>query len=243
MYAALDAGGVRVVRGGRETTIPLAVVREVRVPAPRSVEFVLTDGTTHRVEGDNPTATAAFAEAVTGALPEERDPAGAALVTTTGSGQAEGVQWGWLALFATPVLGYVGYAVWVGVTRGARVAGVILGLIPLVLGLVALITAVQEVFRRIVLARRGITVRAEHVGRTGKKSTLYAYVDADGRRRTYTSTRKRPVALLAYDPGKPERAVHHAWLGEVIGRVAALLVGGALLLLLGATMAFSDIVW
>lgn len=63
-----------------------------------------------RLDGDNPTATPAFAEAVTGALPEGPDPAGAALVTTSGTGEAEGVQWGWLALFATPVLGYVGQA-------------------------------------------------------------------------------------------------------------------------------------
>ncbi|MFC8508529.1 DUF3592 domain-containing protein [Streptomyces sp. NPDC057411] len=243
VYAALDADGLHVVRGGRRTSIPLAAVREIRVPEPRSIEIVLTDGAAHRVDGDNPTATAAFAETLTGALPEQRDPAGSALVTTTGTGTAEGVRWGVLALVASPVLAYTGYAIWVGATHGVRILGVVLGVIPLLIGLVLLFSGVQELYRRIVLARRGITVRAERIGPTGKKSTMYGYADADGGRQTYTCTRKTPGLLVTYDPRKPERAVHEAWLGEVIARVALMLLAGLVVLGIGLEMAFSDILW
>lgn len=233
--ATLDDAKVRLEQREARLDIPLQAVRETRVPAERVVEIVLTDGATHRVEGGNPTATAAFAEAVTRALPVERDPAGSALVTTEALDQ--GGLWGPLALLASPVLAYIGYAVWVAATHGVRVLGVIIGVLPLLFGIASLGAGVQETFRRVVLRQQGITVRAQAYGRK-KRQTLYVYTDTDGAQHNYWCGRKIPEINIAYDPRKPERAAHAAMLIEVIARVTGLLLVGVFLLALGIQMAF-----
>ncbi|MCP3760475.1 hypothetical protein [Streptomyces sp. TBY4] len=85
--ATLESGRLRILRGPEVTLIPLAAVREVRAWGESLVEILLTDGAVHQVSGSNPTATAAFTAALNRALPQERDPAGSALVTIeSGSG-------------------------------------------------------------------------------------------------------------------------------------------------------------
>ncbi|MEV0172062.1 hypothetical protein AB0I00_13205 [Streptomyces sp. NPDC050803] len=238
--AAFDADAVHLDRSDQRVDIPLAAVREVRAVEGRAVEIVLTDGVTHRVEGGNPTATAAFAAALTAALPEHRDPAGSALVASAGKPRER--VWPLLALLAAVPLAYLGYAVWVATEHGARVLGVVLGLLPLGLGLAGLFTAVQDTFRRIVLRRRGITVLAHAIGTEGKKSVVYEYTDTDGLRHTYTCRRRMPRTQLAYDPHKPERAAHAMWLPFLLGKLVVLYVGTAFWLVIGGVMCFG-VLW
>ncbi|MET9385919.1 DUF3592 domain-containing protein [Streptomyces sp. NPDC002928] len=239
--AALDADGVHLTRSGERVDIPLAAVREVRAAGDRVVEIVLTDGVAHRVEGGNPTANAAFAAALTTALPERRDPAGSALVTVVAEPRG-GINYGWLALYASGPLAFVAYAVWVGVTHGARVVGVVVGVVPLVLGIAFIGTAVHDVFRRTILRRRGITVLAEAVGRSGKKHTVYEYTDTDGAVHQYRCKRSNPRFQIAYDPRKPERAAHAIWLPELLVRLVVLFGGSVFWLFVGVTMMFS-VLW
>ncbi|MFF5184205.1 hypothetical protein ACFY30_10520 [Streptomyces sp. NPDC000345] len=196
--AGFDSDAVHITRSGRRVDIPLAAVREVRAAGARVVEIVLTDGTAHRVEGANPTATAAFAAALTAVLPEERDPAGGARFTDTRTPPDRFLH-GIMALLAVLALAYVGYAVWVALTHGTRVLGVIVGILPLGAGAVLLVSGVAEALRRIVLGRRGITVLAEAVGKEGKK-TVYRYTDADGEVHRYACRRTLQRIQLAYDP-------------------------------------------
>ncbi|MGW1722160.1 hypothetical protein ACWCQK_04375 [Streptomyces sp. NPDC002306] len=241
VFAVLDADGVHLVRSDERVDIPLAVVREVSATEERAVEIVLTDGVAHRVEGGNPTANAAFAAALTGVLPERRDAAGSALVTVTAVPRG-GIDYGWAALFAAGPFAFLAYAVWVGVVHGARVLGVVVGLVPLVLGVTFLVTAVHDVFRRTILRRRGITVLAEAVGRFGRKNTVYEYADVDGVVHQYRCTRKTLRTQLAYDPRKPERAAHAMWLPFLLGRLFVLFVGSVPWLYIGVLMVFG-VLW
>ncbi|MER5487647.1 hypothetical protein ABT024_31160 [Streptomyces sp. NPDC002812] len=91
--ATLEAGHLRIQQGPQCTLIPLAAVQEARAGDELLVEVVLTDGAVHRVSGRNPTATAAFAAALNRALPQDRDPAGSALVTTGSTSEGEEPLW------------------------------------------------------------------------------------------------------------------------------------------------------
>ncbi|MFJ4617023.1 hypothetical protein [Streptomyces sp. NPDC088812] len=238
--ARFDSTGVHITRSGRQVDIPLAAVREVRAAAARTVEIVLTDGTAHRVEGGNPTATAAFAAALTAVLPEERNPAGGAVVTDTRTPR----DWGLytiLTLGAAVALAYVGYAVWVTLTHGARVLGVIIGVVPLLAGVAMLASGLAEAVRRIVLSRRGITVLAEAVGKDGKK-TVYGYTDADGGVHRYTCKRTLQRIQLAYDPDGRVGAAHADWLPFVVGRLVVKIVGAPFWLFVGGVMIFG-VLW
>ncbi|WP_225835174.1 DUF3592 domain-containing protein [Streptomyces sp. NK08204] len=235
--ASFDSDGVRLDLRRRRVDIPLAAVREVRTAEDRVVEIVLTDGATHRVEGGNPTATAAFVAALTAELPRRRDPAGSALVTTTEYG-GNADAWAALAMIAALPLAYVGYVVWVGVTHGTRVVAVIVGTLPLVFGLGVLFLTVQEAFRRIVLARRGITVLAQAVGKDGKKNVVYEYVDAEGRVHKYSCRRKAQRTQLAYDPHKPERAAHAMWPPFAVLKLLTFFIGSLFWLYVGGYLSF-----
>ncbi|MDT9691101.1 hypothetical protein Q5762_22675 [Streptomyces sp. P9(2023)] len=237
VQASFEDGVLHVVRGGQHTAIPLLAVQEVRVPTPRRLDVVLTDGAVHPVEGADPTATAAFAGALTGALPAERGPEASALVVVE-TRPDDSIDWGWVAALLLPVLGYLGYAVWVGVTHGVRVVGVIVGAVPLVFGALLVFAFAQETYRRVVLRRRGITVPAHAVGKGTKKSTRYVYADAGGADHPYSCTRKTPDILVAYDPLKPARAAHAAPVIEVLGRLSGYLLVASGCLWLGARMAF-----
>ncbi|MGW0769700.1 DUF3592 domain-containing protein [Streptomyces sp. NPDC002676] len=236
--AQFDADGVHLELRRRRVDIPLVAIREVRTTE-RVLVIVLTDGATHRVQGDNPTATAAFATALTAKLPlrRDQDSAGSALVTTTEhGGNADG--WAFLALLAAFPLAYIGYAVWVGVTHGARVLAVIVGTLPLGFGLGVLFGTGEETFRRIVLARRGITVIARAVGTDGKK-TVYQYSDAEGRVHKYRCGRKAQRTQLAYDPLNPERAAHAMWPPFAVIKLLTLFCGSLFWLYVGGYLAFS----
>ncbi|MCJ0873594.1 hypothetical protein [Streptomyces sp. AP-93] len=91
--ATLRAGHLRIQQGPQYTLIPLAAVQEARAGEELLVEIALTDGAVHRLSGANPTATAAFAAALNRALPEDRDPAGSALVTTGSTSEGEEPLW------------------------------------------------------------------------------------------------------------------------------------------------------
>ncbi|MFI5688878.1 DUF3592 domain-containing protein [Streptomyces sp. NPDC051636] len=228
---------MHIDRSDHQVDIPLSAIQEVRAAEARTVEIVLTDGTAHRVEGGNPTATTAFVAALTAVLPDEQDPAGRAVVTDPRSPRDRGLS-GLMALAVVLLLAFLGYVVWVALTHGTRVVGVITGLVPLTLGLGMLATGVQETFRRILLGRRGITVLAEAVGTEGKKKVVYEYVDADGAVHTYTCKRRLQRVQLAYDPHLPTRAVHADWLPFVVGRVFVLVGGSFFWLFAGVVMIF-----
>lgn len=237
VYLTLGAGALTLSRADGLSVIPLEAIAEVRAPELPDFEIVLTDGEVHHVEGVDPAATETFAATLTGALPGQRDPAGSALVTMPGTTPVvEGVPLGLVAL-AVPVLAYVGYAIWVGVTYGARVIGVLVGAFVLLLGLALCALAAQEVARRIVLGRRGVTVEAERTG-WSEEGPMYYYNDTAGVPHPYVCRRDASTVLVTYDPLQPDRAVHHVRLPVVIGKVILLLLLGALLLWLGAWAAF-----
>ncbi|MEU7511881.1 hypothetical protein AB0B13_07700 [Streptomyces sp. NPDC042898] len=72
--------------GRRITHIPLAAIQEVRPDGDTVLTIVLTDGVPRRLTGGNAYAASAFLTALTAALPEQRDPAGSALITTEEGG-------------------------------------------------------------------------------------------------------------------------------------------------------------
>ncbi|MEW1771960.1 hypothetical protein [Streptomyces sp. NPDC086777] len=234
--ARFDADGVHITHSGRKVDIPLSAIREVRSAEPRVAEVVLTDGTMHRMAGRNRVTTTAFITALTAALPEERDPAARARIT---SSPRERVLYWLVALGALVVLAYLGYLVWVG--SGYGVGGVViavLGTVPLTAGIVLPVSGVTEVVRRVVLSRRGITVLAVAVGKEGKK-TAYRYTDADGGAHGYVCKRKLQRIQLAYDPEGSVGAAHADWLPFVAARVAWHVVGGLFWLWIGVDLVFA----
>ncbi|MEV5315843.1 MULTISPECIES: DUF3592 domain-containing protein [unclassified Streptomyces] len=237
--AKYDSDAVRIEHPDRQVGIPLAVVREVRTPEPRVVEIVLTDGAVHRVEGGNPTATAAFAAALTGVLPALRDPAGSALVTTDESREPR--LWWVLTPLVLLVLAYLGYAGWVAATHGARILGVVVGLVPLAIGLLGFLGGIEEATRRAALARRGISVHGYATGRR-KKTVYYSYTDADGGVHTYSCRRNVQRTEIVYDPRQPSRAAHAQWLPFLLMKLFLMIFGGAVWLFIGVVMVFG-VLW
>ncbi|MFE1550205.1 hypothetical protein [Streptomyces sp. NPDC058718] len=193
---------------GRQIThIPLAAIQEVRPDGDTALTIVLTDGVTRRLTGGNAYAAAAFLTALTAALPEQRDPAGSALITTEDGGAVIKVWQMWaggLALLAA----YVGYVWWTGATHGDGMGfaaffaapGVLLG------GLftLAVFSSVQD---RVILRRRGITVAAtRHHHPNGKRASWYKYTDTSGNEHTtsYGSNRATAEIHVVYDAEKPQ---------------------------------------
>lgn len=121
------------------------------------MEIVLTSGVRHPVTGPNPTATAAFATALSGALPPEPDPDAAAAVTTEQEPN-RGLPWKLLSLLGAPALAFVGYVTWVGIARGSDGAfAALLGGPFILIGLALVAYAVEEIHRRAVLQSRAPT--------------------------------------------------------------------------------------
>ncbi|WP_328484921.1 hypothetical protein [Streptomyces zaomyceticus] len=82
-----------------------------------TIRIVLTDGEPRSIQGGNPTATELFLTALNAALPEERDPAGIALVTTE-EDSSRFRTWHLVVGGGAVLLAYVGYVAWVGGTYG-----------------------------------------------------------------------------------------------------------------------------
>ncbi|MET8824614.1 DUF3592 domain-containing protein [Streptomyces sp. NPDC004610] len=239
--AALDTDGIRLTRRRQLLHIPFAAVGGVGTDGPQTVVITLTDGVTHRVEGGNPSATAAFVTALAAAQPERPDPRGSALTRTTTLPRETGQRLVRVLLWAVP-LGYLGYAGWVGATHGSRVLGVIIGVFPLVMGLAMAGTAVHDVVRRTILRGRGIVVPAYSVGRVSKKTTRYVYTDVEGREHEYRSRLNASAIEVAYDPRHPDRAASQVALVALLGKLVILTLGGLFLLGLGAVMVFGVLV-
>ncbi|MFI9120560.1 hypothetical protein ACIGW0_14355 [Streptomyces bikiniensis] len=100
--------------------IPLVVVREVHREGDTTLRVPLTGGTDHRIHGGNATATTLFHDALTAALPEERDPAGSILVTVE---DEHGVRTWWLIAGGAAFAGlYVAHVWWTAVAHGGVLA-------------------------------------------------------------------------------------------------------------------------
>ncbi|MFE5483198.1 hypothetical protein [Streptomyces sp. NPDC056527] len=141
------------------------------------------------------------------ALPEGRDPAGSSLVTTE-TEPSDKVWQLWVAVFAV-VLGYIGYVVWVGFavpdSRWSWQVVLVAG-IPLALGLLGSIAALNSTLNRVTLARRGITVRASMAYHAnGRKLGYYTYTDAGGNQYSHHPAANRSTQNIdvVYDPRSP----------------------------------------
>ncbi|WP_327241058.1 hypothetical protein [Streptomyces sp. NBC_01320] len=141
------------------TTIPLAVVQEVRQDGDTALRIVLTDGVAHRIEGANATATGAFLSALNDALPAERDPAGSASVTVE-SLPPEIRMWQVVLGIVVALLLCAGYVAWAGSHKADSWPVVAITLLLLLAGLLGAVLLVISARGRVILARRGLTVRA-----------------------------------------------------------------------------------
>ncbi|MER6678218.1 hypothetical protein [Streptomyces sp. NPDC000983] len=239
VYLTLGTGALEISRASGTFVLPLAAIAEVRVAEAdaRSMEIVLTDGENHHVEGLAPEATAAFVSRLHNALPEQRDPAGSSLIIRPRAVAPGGTAWFHLTGLALVLLACTGYAIWVGVTHGARVIGVIAGLIILSLGLLTCVMSLEKVALRRHLARRGVAAEAELVGRSSE-GPLYYYNDGAGIPHQYRGGPGAPTITVIHDPAQPHRALHVGWIVAVISKTVFALIAEALVILLGAWMSF-----
>lgn len=206
--ARLQDGDVLVDRRGRRTRIPLTVIQEVRP----GVEIVLTDGATHRVRSRNTTAATAFAEAVTRALPAERDPAGSARVTVEDDPAPARKPLFPNAWVRTAVLllaaGWTAHAVTAFLQGGGwNLVYALIGLLPAAATGAYGFAYVSAVVEWTGLRRHGITVVARR-GPTYGTYVEYRFTDVQGAARTYTALRgsaaDRAEIEVTYHPGKPD---------------------------------------
>ncbi|MBT2490170.1 hypothetical protein J7E96_16920 [Streptomyces sp. ISL-96] len=86
---------------------------------------------------------------------------------------------------------------------------------------------IDEVLRRVVVRRRGITVRARAVGKYSKKTTLYAYTDANGVEHEYKSRLSVADIDVTYDPEKPSRAASRVSSAAVVPKLVSMAVASA----------------
>ncbi|MFE4636998.1 hypothetical protein ACFRJ1_26940 [Streptomyces sp. NPDC056773] len=238
VYLTLGTGALEISRSSGGFAVPLAAIAEVRVAEAdaRAMEIVLTDGEVHHIEGVNADATAAFVTRLGNALPEQRDPGGSALIIRPAAAP-EGVPWVRLTVFALVLLACIGYTIWVGVTHGARVIGVVAGLVVLFLGLVTVGVTLEKVALRRYLARHGVTVEAERVGRSGS-GPLYYYNDEAGVPRQYSGGSGAHTIPVTYDPVRPHRAAHVSGVVAVVCKAVLALIAEALVLMLAVWMTF-----
>ncbi|MFF9341448.1 MULTISPECIES: hypothetical protein [unclassified Streptomyces] len=206
--AILREGHLTIEQDRVITTVPLAAVEEVRQSGAASLVLVLTDGVTRPLPEGNAYSAPAFRAAVTEALPESRDPAGSALLTTEEGRGAIPVWAVWLGVLG--FLGaYVAYVWWTGAAHGPEMGmaafGAVLGLF---LGGFGLLGAVSSARDRVLLARRGITVVATRVYHpNGRRASYYRFTDASGNElnTTYGSGRPTNEIHVVYDPEAPSR--------------------------------------
>jgi hypothetical protein len=121
------------------------------------------------------------------------------------------------------------------------VLGVVVGLLPLGVGVLLFFGGLEETGRRITLARRGITVEAYASARR-RGTVYYRYTDADGREHIYTCQRNVQRTHLVYDPQSPSTAAHVQWLPFLLLKLSTMLVLGGLLLVVGVVMVFG-VLW
>lgn len=205
--AILDPELLTVRRARLITRIPLTVVQEVRPSGDKALEVVLTDGAVHRIEGGNAYATTAFVTALNNALPEERDPAGSAVVTTEDDGFTLKMWQLWTG-GAAVVAAYVGYVWWTGSTHGGGWGmAAFFGLFALLVGLASTFAVVMSVVDKVVLARRGITVVAKRAYYpNGKKARYYTFTDTSGNEYQQDAPNRMTENIhVVYDPEKPAR--------------------------------------
>ncbi|MGW6394435.1 hypothetical protein ACWFR1_28930 [Streptomyces sp. NPDC055103] len=141
--------------GGRvRIEIPYAAIKRVAMADGETlIRVLLTDQETYGIPVGNPTATEAFLTALEKALPEERDPAGSALVVT--KEKKTGGAW---MLWST-LLAFLGYTVWVGVAYYVDMALLTFAsTLAALFGLACLVSVVGKIRHRVICARRGITV-------------------------------------------------------------------------------------
>ncbi|MFC9705203.1 hypothetical protein ACFTWD_31420 [Streptomyces sp. NPDC056943] len=196
---------------GRQIThIPLAAVQEVRPDGDTALTIVLTDGATRRITGGNAYAATAFRTALTAALPEQRDPAGSALVTTEEGGAVIKVWQVWVGAL-TLLAAFGGYVWWTGSAHGADMGFIAFFAAPGALfGVLACGGVYHSVDTRVVLRRRGITVAAaRHYYPNGKRASYYKYTDTSGNEHTtdYGSGRPTQEIHIVYDPEAPSTSV------------------------------------
>lgn len=190
-------------RGRVRVDIPLVAVGRAVKDGGTAIEVHLTDGPVHRIAGGNPTATEAFLTALIKALPEERDPAGSALVTTEEKEARR--NWPWWTAGITVLLAYVGYVAWVGGTHGIGDAFITtLSILLTLIGLGCVIGTVENARERVNLARRGITVIATRgTYPNGKRHGYFTYTDTGGNEHVHFSGRSAVTAHLVHDPEQP----------------------------------------
>ncbi|WP_432086882.1 MULTISPECIES: hypothetical protein [unclassified Streptomyces] len=232
--AILEPDRLVVTTTSRRKEIPLAVVREVRRDTETSLKVVLTDGADHWIHGGNPTATTLFHDALTAALPEERDPAGSALITVE---ELAGVQMWWLIAGGAAFVGaYVAYVWWTGAAHGPEMGFIgFFAAFGTLMGLGCVVIAVSSIIDRTVLARRGITVVAtSEYFPNGKKSDYYKFTDTHGNEYSQHAPR-RPTRNIhvVYDPMRPGRHAARAPLVLVVLKNGFGLLGALALLALG----------
>ncbi|MCX4982640.1 hypothetical protein [Streptomyces sp. NBC_00572] len=227
--AILDPGLLTISRDRLITRIPLAAVQEVHPRGDKALEIVLTDRAVHRIEGGNAYATTAFLTALNNALPEERDPAGSALVTTEEGGFILKMWQAWTG-GAAALAAYVGYVWWTAAAHGGGMGlAAFAGLLALLVGLLSTFAVVMSVIDKAVLARRGITVVARRAYYpNGKKARHYTFTDTSGNEHSQDAPHRVTENIhVVYDPEKPAR---HAARETVFMIVLKHTSGGALAL-------------
>ncbi|WP_329621876.1 hypothetical protein OG357_16535 [Streptomyces sp. NBC_01255] len=202
-YTVLRPDRLTTTEGRQITHIPLAAVQEVRSEGDKALLVVLTDGVTRRLPGGNAYATSAFLTALTAALPEQRDPAGSALVTTEEGGTIIKVWQVWTGGGAF-LAACVGYVWWTGSAHGELMGlAAFGGLFGLIVGGPLTFATFISVKNRVVLRRRGITVAAaRHYHPNGKRASWYKFTDTSGNEHTtsYGSNRMTEEIHVVYDP-------------------------------------------
>ncbi|MFJ8658284.1 hypothetical protein [Streptomyces sp. NPDC093795] len=225
-YTVLRPDRLTMTEGREITHVPLAAVQEVRPDGDKALTIVLTDGVTRRLQGGNAYATSAFLTAVTAALPERRDPAGSALVTTEDRGAVIKVWQVWTGGVAF-LAACVGYVWWTGSTHGDGMGMAAFGgLFGLIIGVPLTFLAFDGVTNRAVLRRRGITVAAtRHYHPNGKRASWYKFTDTSGNEHTtsYGANRSTPEIHVVYDPERPSR---NAAVEPLYSTVVKFLFGG-----------------
>ncbi|MGA5219591.1 hypothetical protein ACPCAE_26480 [Streptomyces cinereoruber] len=232
--AVLEPDRLVVTTVSRRKEIPLAVVREVHRENDTTLRVTLTDGADHWIHGGNATATTLFHDALTVALPEERDPAGSALVTVE---DEHGVRMWWLFAGGAAFVGlYIAYVWWTAVAHGGNTAFIsFFAALGTLIGLGSVLGAAATIADRVVLARRGVTVVATaKYFPNGKKSDYYQFTDTHGNEYSQEA-RNRPTRHIhvVYDPRHPSRHAPRAPLVVVVLKNGFGMLGALALLALG----------
>ncbi|MFF9474749.1 hypothetical protein ACF1E9_19290 [Streptomyces roseolus] len=234
--AILRDGHLTIEQRRVVTTVPLAAIEEVRRTGATTLTLVLTDGVTRPLPEGNAYSTPAFHAALEEALPERRDPAGSALLTTE-DGPASIPRWAvWLGVVG--FLGaYTAYVWLTGAAHGPGMGSAAFAAVPgLLVGGLGVAAVVRSATDRVLLARRGVTVvarRAYHPN--GRRAGHYGFTDVSGNALTthYGSGRATDEIHVVYDPEAPSRrhAASEPTYATVVKHALGLLALGGILAL------------